>query len=557
MIAYTVLLLFIIGALGSIRVGVKTDKILSFVVFASIFFTFLQFYQAMSDGVTHTFSFMWNTSQGQDLKFEIISNSYNYMLVFPCFIVTVLAVLNNFLFRYEERRAAYSAVLIFNLTALILLLTSNNFVQLISALFVTDILALFMIKDAQACRRYSMLNMMADMVLFSVSAIINARVDSLDLQQIQLYQQTALYPDFTSLLGLTAIFAKLGFFMFQIGVIGLKNIRFHRIQNLLFLSSPFAALILLLKFNALWRISDYFTFYLDIMCVATGLWAFVCGIYANDFKAKMICLMLLFWALMVALLRCYGFAWIPEFSQLIIEMYVLVTAFYLIYFYNNRCRMMTQMMQLRLTHKKRLASTLGIIVLTEMAATHTLSVMYNNINRFYIIGFSALFLLVVSVIIGQIYFGDGKRNVGIQHDIVFKWGVFAELTALCGWLLQSAADGGYIIWGSAVVFIGLLICSPLWKLQVFYKMEGLQHCDFWGSFYQSIVRVFRMVGRVLAVLVDFVFLERILLVFAQSVSISGLRLFRRLHANKIGGTVAVFMVLGVLLWYTYRSSGGQ
>ena len=95
MIAYTVLLLFFIGTLGSIRVGVKADKALAFAVFASISFAFLQFYQAISNGTVHTFSFLWNTSQGQDLKFEIISNHYNYLLVFPCFVVTVLAVLNN------------------------------------------------------------------------------------------------------------------------------------------------------------------------------------------------------------------------------------------------------------------------------------------------------------------------------------------------------------------------------------------------------------------------------------------------------------------------------
>ena len=556
MIAYTVLLLFVIGALSSIKVGVKADKMLSFFAFASIFFAFSQFYQAMSAGVTHTFSFVWNTSQGQELTFEIISNPYNYLLVFPCFAITVLAALNNLLFRYEERRAAYTATLVFNLTALILLITSNNFVQLISALFVTDILALFMLKNSPSCRKYIMLNMFSDMVLFMVLAIINARVDSLDLQQIQLYQKTALYPDFTSLAGLTAIFAKLGFFLFQIGIVELKNVRFHRMQNVLFLSSPLAALILLLKFNALWRVSAYFTLYLDIMCVATAVWAFAGSICINDYKAKMIYLMAMFWALMVGLLRCYGFAWIEEFSWLMIEMYVLMTAFYLIYFYNNRCQTVSQMMQLRLTHKKRLASTLVLILLTIMATAHTLYLMYNSVNKYYIIGFSALFLFAMAIIVGQIYFGVGKRNIGVQHDIAFKWGVFAELLILCGWLLYSAAPDNYVIWGSALVFVCLLLCAPLRKLRIFYKMEQLQQYNFLGGVYHGVIKTVRWSGRILGVLVDHVFLERIVLAFAQSVSVSGLRLFRRLHTSPVGGGITVLMLLGALLWYTYRCAEG-
>lgn len=556
MIAYTVLLLFIIGAFSSIKVGVKADKVLAYSAFASLFFVFIQFFQAMQIGVTHTFSFLWNASQGQDLTFEIISNPYNYMLVFPCFVITVLAALHNLLFRYEERRAAYTAVLIFNLTSLILLLTSNNFVQLISALFVTDILAMFMLKNSDSCRRYCMLNMLADMVLFMVLAIINARVDSLEIHQILLYQKTALYPDFTSLAGLTAIFAKLGFFLFQIGIIGLQNVRFHRMQNVLFLSSPLAALILLIKFNALWRVSDYFTTYLDIMSVITGIWAFWGSIYNNQFKAKIIYLTLMFWSLMVSLLRCYGFAWIPEFSHLMIAMYVLISALYLLYFYNNRCRTMTQLMRLKLTHKKRLVSTLGVIMLAIVAAAQTLFVMYNNVNRTYILGFSCLFLITVSITLGQICFGGSKRNIGSQHNIRFKWSILLELTVLCMWLLLISSPNPYVIFGALSALVGgIIVFLQFGKISSLYTISKLQEYDFCGNFYLTIVRILRLSGRIFGLLIDHVFLERIVLGFAQNISVSGLRAFRRLHSSPlIGGTVVLF-ILGILIWFSYQSAG--
>ena len=149
MIINTVLLLFIIGAFCSFKTGIKADKVLAFIGFVSFFMVFLNFCESFVAGVSHTFSFLWNTSQGRDIKFEIVSNSYNYSLIMSCFAVSVLAGLHNLLFRYEERRAAYIAILCFNLISLILLITSNNFVQLISAVFITDILALLLIKNVQ------------------------------------------------------------------------------------------------------------------------------------------------------------------------------------------------------------------------------------------------------------------------------------------------------------------------------------------------------------------------------------------------------------------------
>lgn len=557
MIIYTVLLLFIIGALSSIKTGVKVDKALAFVSFTSLFVVFADFCESMIAGETHTFSFMWNTSQGQDIKFDIVSNPYNYALIISCFAITVLACLHNLLFRYEERRAAYNAVLCFNLITLILLITSNNFVQLISALFITDILALFLINNSATCRLFCMMNMLADMMLFMVMAIINARVDSLDLEQVLLYQQNGIHTDWTALVGLSAIFIKFGFFVFHQGVIELKNIRFHRMQNVMFLSSPFAALILLSKFNALWRVSAYFTLYLDVMCIVTGVWAFCHSVWVNNYKTKTIYWMTAFWALMVELLRLSDFMWLPQYGNLILEMYVFVTALYLIYYYNNRRNLTTQMMQLRLTHKKCLASILLIIMLMIMASAQTLSTIYNAKNMFYILGFAVLFLLSVALVIGQIYFYPRRHHVTAQHDMTFKWAVFAELTVLCVWLLRTLQSENYAVWGSVIVFPALMLLMPVTKMRALYDIPFLQENKFWDFSYHRIVRSLRMCGRFAGLLIDRLFLEKVMLSAATAVSVACIRMFRRLHGNPFFGGLTVLCLLGGVLWYSYQSARGN
>ena len=65
-----------------------------------------------------------------------------------------------------------------------MMITSNNLVQLLSGLFVVDIMALLIIKDVEKSKYYATFNLIADMMLFTVLAVVNCQLESLDLRQI-------------------------------------------------------------------------------------------------------------------------------------------------------------------------------------------------------------------------------------------------------------------------------------------------------------------------------------------------------------------------------------
>jgi len=549
MIAYTALLLFFIGIFSSIKVGVKVDRTLSFVTFASLFFVFGGFCDAVNSVREHVLAFVWSTSAGNNLKFDVISNSYNYGLVLPCFILTMLGALNNFFFRYEERRSAYISVLTFNLVALIILITSNNFVQLLSALFVVDILSQLMIRDVEAGRRYVLLNMFADMILFTVLALINCRVASLDIRQIILYRNTGMHQDFVALAGLTALFAKLGFFLFQIGITDLKNVRFHRLQNILFLSSPLAAMILLLKFNALWRTSEYFTMYMDIVCILTILWGGLGSLCSNNLKSKVIYWQMSFWALFMELLRFHGFIWFSGFTFLLLEMYAIVLALYLLYYYNNRRVLMTQIQNMPLTNKRAVACVLLVIVAVVAAMSNTLTILYNNMNRYYIWTFAAVFVLTLSAVLKQMFKRESVKLVGYGPMPVKKFMLF-ELIMFCAFLLQDWRYAEPATWSGAVVFALLCACNPLAKTDFVYGIKALQNNDVLGRVYHVLVKSLRLCGRVFWLLIDRLFVEKIVLAVLSSSVSAMLRFFRRLNAGKFSGVLA-FILLALLLSVSY------
>ena len=551
MIAYTTLLLFFIGIFSSIKVGVKVDKTLSFFTFASLFFVFSGFCDAFNAVREHIFTFTWNTATGSALVFDIISNSYNYWLVLPCFVLTMLSALNSFFFHYEERRSAYLSVLILNLVALIILITSNNFVQLLSALFVIDILALFLIKDVEACRRYVLLNMLADMILFAVLAVINCRVASLDIKQIILYRSNGMHQDFVALAGLTAVFAKFGFFLFQIGITDLSKIRFHRMQNILFLSSPLAAMILLLKFSVLWRTSHYFTAYTDIICVCSIVWGGLGGLLADNFKSKIIYWQMSFWALFVELLRFHGFIWFSGFSFLLLEMYALTSALYLLYYYGNRRVSMRQIGSLPLTNKKATAFVLLIMVAQVAAMSNTLTILYNNINRYYIWTFAAIFVFSLSAVLNQLLVRKSTRikSFSVMPKKVY---VIIELMILCALLLQDWRLAEPSVWGIAIIFALLCAYNPLRKTEFVYGMQEFQNMDVLGRLYHVLIKSLRLSGKFFWLLIDRLFMEKILLAFFASMSRGVLRFFRNLYNGSFGSVLAFALVI-LLLWLSYWS----
>ena len=102
MIAEITLLLIIIAFFSSIRVGVKVDKIFSFITFTSVFLLFISFCNYMANPVGQTFSFVWNSSASGDIKVNITSDAYNAGLIFPFFLITMLSVGSNLIFRQED-----------------------------------------------------------------------------------------------------------------------------------------------------------------------------------------------------------------------------------------------------------------------------------------------------------------------------------------------------------------------------------------------------------------------------------------------------------------------
>jgi hypothetical protein len=555
MIAFTTLALLGIALLSSIGVGVKKDKLLSFFVFILLGVVFSQFCQAFLSGQEQTFSFLWNSSPSGDIKIDIISNAYHYNFILPFFIITLVTVAQNLLFRYEERRSLYNAMLIFNLAALILMITSNNFVQLLCALFLIDILSMFLIKDPQAYRRYILLNMAADMMIFTVLAIINCRIDSLDIREILRYKQMGMHLDFITIIGLSAVFMKMGFWGFNIGFSGLQNIRVHRLLNVLFLSSPVGALILLMKFHVLWNSSIYFTPYLHCACILSIAGGFIGSLLYDNFKKKIIYWQMMFWALMLELLCFQGFVWVDNNVYLLLQMVTLSWCWYLLYYHCCRPNSVQHWLQQKYSGQMVIFIALMLMTLMVAAMSGSLTAMYNSGNRNYIWFFATTFVLSMSTVIRQIFAPKKTKQLPIRSNKPHPFS-YLLVSGLGAFISQPQYLNVLPVYGFTSAFVFLCRYSPLWRLQNLYRSKLLQNNDFIGMFYKyAFIKPLRYGGRFLWLLIDHLFIERIVIGFLLSMAQSGLRFFRRLHNNTtLGGTV-IILILVIMLWLSYAWGG--
>ena len=550
MIASTALLLLIIGLLNCFKFSVKADKLfcgLSLLAVLSLIFWFFNEIFSLKE---QTFSFTWNSSPSGDIKVDIISNTYNCEIFFPFLVITFLAICKNFCFRYEEKRCRYNALLLFNLLSLLFMITSNNFVQLLSAVFLVDIFAVISAKNMPVCNRFIISNLLADMMIFMLLTLINGRINSLDIREIINYKNMGYHIDFIAILGFISILMKMGFFPFQIGLVSLRNLRFHRLQNILCLFSPVCALILLLKFSPLWASSSYFLPCLDIFFIITLSWSVFRATTTEDLRMKVIYWLIMFYALLLELLRFHGFVWDWRFSKLLLADYLMLEGVYLLYYHSGRKALLSQMTALKTISKPLIYFSLLIISLAIFSLINDLEMLYNNRNRYFIWSYAILFLLSFCGSLHLICFvGKTKKyeikkilNAGSLSLFIFI------VISMCADLVLQINWKSPVFWLMSAVFLTLTLSGLSSPLCRFSQNKKLQQLDWLEKIYRFLfISLLQNIGRLLWLIIDWKLVEKFVTETILKIWQTSLRIFRTIQNSLFWRVFFIATILLVML----------
>ena len=558
MIAHTALLLLIIGLFNCCKFSVKADKFFCAVTLLALLCITFWFAGSVSDSPEQIFSFLWNSSPSGDLKIDIISNSYTCGLFLPFLVISTLAICANFSFKQEQNLCNYNALLLFNLLALLLMITSNNFVQLLSAFFLIDILAVIKAKT-DICKKFIILNLCADMLIFMLLALINGHIHSFDIREIINYKNTSYHLDFIAILGFTSILMKMGFFPFQIGLTSLDKLNFQRLLNILCLFSPVSAIIILLKFSSLWSSSEYFVPYLNALCIAALIWSSFMVLCIKNLRLKVIYWQIMIFALMLELLRFHGFVWDWSFSKILLANYILLSGIYLLY---NQCKKDVVLQNIAIVKRQKVQNLIPVLLLicsAILSHINNFEILYNNRNRYYIWTYAVFFLLSFCGTLHEICFiSKGSDNLSVEINNKSSHNLFVFLSILvCIALLYQFNPYSINFWilGGTFIFLSLSKIAYL-VCKTFQKAE-FQNYDWFERIYMFLfIYLLQGIGRLLWLIIDWKLVEKFATGIILGLWYTCLRVFRSIQNNILFRFCFVLVSILTILFLTVLWEAG-
>lgn len=527
MLVNTILGLSFVSFLSILRIKPKFNNVLVLsltIAVAVLFYFFVTDWQLGQESVK---TLIWDSSRSGDIKIDIVSSMNNYRIIFPFFAITLFALINNLFFRYESNKRRSLAILTLNLFSFIMLISGNNLIQIITFVFVIDILSQLFIKDIYASKRYSIYNLVADMGLFLVMAMLQGKLDTLEIGNITHYYETGRHRDFIMFVVMISLFIKFGFFLFQSYLLDLKNTKFHRLILIPFVSTPMVALVLFMKFYPLLVVSPSFDLCLNIMIVLTILWGFLGAISINNLKEKTVYLNMMFIALIVKLVEAADFVWNIYFSFMLILGFCLNLCLYYVHYYLDRENNLQHIVYVLKQNLPLLKFVMYVYIIVFSALTIPLVKVCDVANLYWICAFLSLFSIASAHLFSQVLsleFKNETKKIDYRPMVIMFLCLGGSVRLI--WLYK---DLSYICAGIIMFFVLLLKIYPFRVLSLNSDLNlKMQKMDFFGHLYDLIIsRPIKAIGRTLTILFDFMFIEKTVTTMFATLNSFTIRLFRK------------------------------
>lgn len=555
MIAHIFLYLFI-GGLGSVIFAkARYERFLSLLLFAFVAILLLNFYENWQVGYTGSFVYKWIDNPGSHVNIDLVSNFANYALIFPFFLISGLQIFNNTFYSLESVKLRLNGIIAINLSALILLICSQNIMQVLVAVCIIDVLSLFIINDLGAKKRYVFYNLLADIGLFALFAIIWGQTGSYELSSLAKYNKSFYQPDLCVAILLFSVFIKVGLFSFQNVLLNLRDLSFNRLITISFCSTPVAGILLLSKTYPLLGVSDYAIPALQFFAVLSIIWNFIGAISIDNIKEKTVYLNIMLSALIIGLMSVNheqalaSLPWLLVLGYLFNNLWVMITISASNEVYASNMGGFVRSL--------KISFIIGLLLI--FALIQTLLKDITPENKLWIWGTLSAILVALAHIMRQIFLG--KTNA---DDRV--WAFLKNSSVL--FLLPMAGACAYIILQDNLytmevlyvfgAFVLMMIIGPLRWLDKIYDNEKIQDADFFHVVYEAfLIAPIKILGRILWLTIDFLVIERTI-VSSLSASIEFLiSVSRKIHnGSKLSGflfTILGFaIVLAVFYWKVNR-----
>ena len=288
-----------LGLIGLLPLTEKYKKTSSFLFVMALTFLTIILFIGYRDQNIDTFSFFWMRTQKYRIEININSALKNYIMLFPVFVMSLLMAFQKIFTEKEQEGDNFYALVSFNLANMIVLISSQNLVQLLTCIYVADIISQAMIKNFRVSKKYIFYSLFADLGLFMIFAIIQGKLKSFNLEGFVAYKKIGRHKDFVAISAMLFIFVKMGLFMFQAALLDLKNIKTYKLVSIVSFIGVLSVFFVLIKIYPLLQISDYSQALMVYAVVSSAIWGLVCGVIMAGTNRQIVYFNMLLYAFVI------------------------------------------------------------------------------------------------------------------------------------------------------------------------------------------------------------------------------------------------------------------
>lgn len=552
--------LLAIGLIGILKLRVRYDRIISVIMFLATAYIFYIYMNLDFSGNENGFSFLWEKTKIGDITIDFYPSDLSNLIIKPIFFISVYALLSNNIFRYEERIMPLNALIILNFIVLSLIICAKNYVQLMTMVFVSDIIGYLTIKNADSLRKYVIYNFFADMCLFMLLALACGKIQSLDITRLLGYEQIGRHKDFVGICAALAIFIKIGCFPFHSYLTDIKTARFSRIVVANVLGTPLSGILMLLKLHNLLFVSNLMPIIYQIITVATFTAGIIGFVHSRNILKKVITLDLAFRGMLMQILWINGFEWNRYTAFYLIGIYLFNHLFYEIFIYQKREVDIVNIPSVIESNARSLKFLLfreTILMSLSVWLVWQIARQYDDSSI--VLGIIILFA-AMSIVLHHIYIPPLKNSQIVVRgkDKNIRQGIFEGINMLVlGMGLYYLQPEIVFIIAVAIIFLGM-IASSLGKpfYRIYAKIDEDKNDFIKNLFFYIIAVPLTYLSRRCWLFIDLILSEKIITATISAIGHGGERLFLQLDAQKYRIPVRA-LVLGIILCLLCYQQGGH
>ncbi len=538
--------IIVLSFIGLIKQRMKYDRLISWLIFFAATALFMEFATNAVNLNKESFSFLWSTSKIGNITIDFSPELGEHRLLLPLFFLSLVTILHNNIFRYEEKKSAFNAFILLNFASSSLLICSENYVQMITAVFITDILGYLILKDVDSSHRYVIYNFFADTCLFMVLALVCGKLQSLSLEDLPQYEKIGRHKDFVGLMLLVAVFIKMGVFMFQSYLLDLSAARLQRMSTVNLLFAPLTGILVLLKLHNLVEVSDLALPLLKIISMLTMIFGILNFLIIDNLKKKLVYLNMGFIGLLLLMLEHRDLQWNWQYSFYYSVGYFINLLFLKMYLYQNHETKVSEMLNGRETNSFILKTTLvQFILIANIFITLIYRISVKQ-EQFWILITGTILICAIGIVLNHIYQSPYTRKLeNLTPNPLRPISLLVMLSLLVYTSIEMQAYTLYNIL-FILFFIVLCWCPLLTKIRAVYEIEWFQKEDLSKSFFfYTLVTPFMYLSRTLWLMVDFVFSEKIITAGLTGLHKMGISLFFKVNRKSYMACFA-FIVIGII-----------